>query len=260
MVVIERLFSTTKIGDLQEHIMELVEQQRIPDCNILVFWDGDEKAKTKVGKKLWDILSAETYSQTFDILSRPQLTQWIQAEIKTRASEGISSDAVQSIIQNSGSDMWYIHSLLDQLIAYTQGRHIELADVALFVDERVDDNIFNLVDALISQQKKQVYRMIREQYHKGEDAQYILAMIIRQVKILLQLRDLYDRDDSLRSDDIARRLKLHPFVVKKSLPFIKKYNSATLLALYEDLATIDIQTKTGQADQSLLLDVFVARV
>ena len=101
--------------------------------------------------------------------------------------------------------------------------------------------------------------MIREQYAKGEDAQFIFAMLIRQFRILLELRDLFDREDNLNSDVIAKQLGLHPFVVKKSLPFVKKYTLTELKRIYSSLLDMDIETKTGQGDQSVLLDVFVGR-
>ena len=58
---------------------------------------------------------------------------------------------------------------------------------------------------------------------------------------------------------MAKKLELHPFVVKKSLPFVKRYSLAEFKAVYDELLMIDIQTKTGQGDQSLLLDIFVGK-
>ena len=98
---------------------------------------------------------------------------------------------------------------------------------------------------------------MREQYRLGKDPGYIFVMILRQFKILLELRDLYEREDKLTSDQIAKKLGLHPFVVKKSLPMIKRYTMAELKNIYQQLLDIDIKTKTGQGDQSLMLDLFV---
>jgi DNA polymerase-3 subunit delta len=85
-------------------------------------------------------------------------------------------------------------------------------------------------------------------------------MILRQFRILLELRDLFERDDAMRSDDLAKRLGLHPFVVKKTLPFIKRFTLTQLKTAYEQLLDFDIKTKTGQGDQSVLLDVLVGRL
>jgi len=168
--------------------------------------------------------------------------------------------ALEYLVKNIANDIWKLNSIIDQLISYKLEKEIELKDVELFLDEKIDDNIFNLVDALIAGQSKKVYQMIREQYRIGENPQFILSMILRQIKILLELRDLYDREDILSSDLLAKKLNLHPFVIKKSLPFVKKYNQNKLKNIYHKLLEIDIKTKTGQGDQSMLLDILVGKI
>ena len=74
------------------------------------------------------------------------------------------------------------------------------------------------------------------------------------------MRDLFNRQENITSDTMAKMLDLHPFVVKKSLPFIKKYSLDKLKDIYNQLLEIDIKTKTGLADQSLLIDLFVGKL
>ena len=128
------------------------------------------------------------------------------------------------------------------------------------MEETADDNIFNLVDAIVGKQPKKVYNMIGQQYKNGEDAHYIFAMMLRQFRILLELRDLCDRDGTAQSGALATKLGLHPFVVKKSLPLVKKYNLTELKEIYQRLLDFDIQTKTSGGDQKVLLDILVGRV
>ena len=128
------------------------------------------------------------------------------------------------------------------------------------MDEKVDDNIFNLADAIVGGQGKDVFEMMREQYDQGKDVLYLFAMILRQFRILLQIRDFFERDDNPQSDRIAKELGLHPFVVKKALPLAKRYSMKELQKIYSDLLDLDAKIKTGRGDQSVLLDVFVARL
>jgi DNA polymerase-3 subunit delta len=258
MVVLENVLSATGKKDLQEEILSRIKEKRIPESNVVLFWEGEGKTKTDVSKKLHEVLSKEKFAQEFRELAGVQLSSWIRQEIEARGGI-IDSQALSYMSTHVGGNMWSLNSLVDQLTNYTSSK-ITLGDVQLFLEEKFDDNIFNLVDAIVGKQPKQVFRMIQEQYSKGEDAQFIFAMILRQIRILVELRDLFEREDNLQSDAIAKRLNLHPFVVKKSLPLIKRYTLLQLQYIYQKLLELDIKTKTGQGGQSLLLDVLVGRI
>lgn len=257
MVVLERCLSATKKQELQEEILTRIQGNTFPQSNVLVFWEDGAKPKTKIAKELFGLLVKEKFSQNFELLKGSQLLTWIKSEVESRGGV-IETSALQYLALNIGSDMWRLNSLIDQLVSYNI--QITLASVQVFLEEKVDDNIFNLVDAIVARQPKKVYSMIREQYAKGEDAQFIFAMLIRQFRILLELRDIFDRENNSNSDVLAKKLGIHPFVVKKSLPFVKRYSFEELKNIYSQLLTIDIETKTGQGDQSVLLDVFVGRI
>ncbi len=259
MIVLENLLSAAKKDGLQEEILKRIEEKKLPDSTVYVFWENWSKTKTNTAKKLFNRLYKEKFAQKFETYTGAKLTAWTAEEIKNQGGK-ISRTALDYLTQNTGADMWRLNSLIAQLINYRQGKEIQIADINLFIEEKVDDNIFNLVDAIVARQTKQVYQMIQEQYRLGKDSSYVFSMILRQFRILLEMRDLFEREDSVSSDILAKKLELHPYVVKKSLPFVKKYTMIDLKCIYQELLNLDINTKTGQGDQSLLLDVFVSKV
>lgn len=256
MVVIEGLLES-KHKEFMGEILERIEDGKLPESNVVVFWEGNDKFKTKNAKALLDRLGQEKFAQHYELLEGSTLSTWVGSEVAERGG-AIDRQSVQYLVQHVGNDMWRLHSLIDQLVSYKTS--IALADVQLFLDEKADDNIFNLVDAIIGGKTKQVYKMIQQQYAIGEDAQYIFAMLLRQFRILLELRDLHERGELGPSDAVAKELGHHPFVVKKSLPLVKKYSMSQLKLAYNGLLEMDVKTKTGQADQQLLIDMFVATV
>lgn len=258
MVVLKN-FLLSKDTIAQENLLEQIKNKRIPETNIIIFWEGTDSYKTKNAKKLLEVLSQEKYSQKFDELTGIALGQWINARIKERGGK-ISGEASQFLVLHGNKDLWMLSSLIDQLVCYVKDREISLGDVQVFLDEKVDDSIFNLVDAIVSKQEKQVYKMIQEQYRRGEDTQFIFSMILRQFRIMLELRDLFEKQDKISSDMLAQKLGLHPFVVKKTLPFVRNYNMEKLKIIYKQLLDMDVQTKTGYGDSKLLLDLLVGKI
>ncbi|MCX6781807.1 MAG: DNA polymerase III subunit delta [Candidatus Magasanikbacteria bacterium] len=257
MVVIQNLLSA-KDKDFLERVRELVEGNKIPDTNVAVVWQGEPIGKSGEAKKLQEILAKGKFAYEFVAMSQAELTKWIIKEMKERGGK-IDARAA-SILATDAGDVWLLNSLIDQLVAFKNGAEIGTADVRLFIDEKVDDNIFNMVDAIISGNKKLAFKLINEQRRLGEDESYLFAMIMRQFKILLQMRDLWEREDNLTSDVMAKKMKLHPFVAKKSMPIVRKFTMTDLRRAYDELLEIDVKTKTGLADQAVLIDFFVGKL
>jgi DNA polymerase III subunit delta len=258
MVVLENLL-VSKNKELRADILKRVEEKTLPETNIIIFWEGNDKFRTKDAKTFMARLVKEKYVQLFDELFGAKLSGWIAGEVVSREGK-INNSAINYLSQHVGGDMWRLNTIIDQLIVYRSGEDIRVEDVELFLEQKVDDNIFNLVDAIVGGRTEKVFGMIQEQYRQGKDPLYVFAMILRQFRILIELRDLFDRDSSMQSNVMAKKLGIHPFVVKKSFPFVQRYDMGKLKNIYKQLLEFDIQTKTGQGDPLVLLDVFVGKV
>lgn len=258
MVVIQNILSN-KDTDLLESFIEGIKGKKIPEKNVIVFWQGEPVGKSKLAQELQKILAKEQWAKEFASLIGVKLNSWIKTEVAERGG-AIGQTAIAYLAQNTGKDTWYANSLIDQLVAYANGKEISLADAQLFLEEKTDDNIFNMVDAIVAGNRKLAFKLIEEQRRLGEEEGHLFGMILRQFRILISLRDLFNRQENITSDQMAKMLDLHPFVVKKSMPFIKKYSLDKLKDVYKQLLEIDIKTKTGQADQSLLIDLFVGKL
>ena len=255
MVVLDNCISVMP-DDFLTMLTQKINDNAIPASTVLVFWESGDVFKKKTQKTLATLLAKQPYSQKFDHLNGLQLVHWVVEETKKRGGE-IYQSAAQLLVDGVGSDMWRISGIIDQLIAYCSGNSITIKEVHLFVEKSYDDSIFTLVDSIITKNPKKVFGMLRQQYSNGKDATYVFAMVLRQVKILLQMRDVFEQEDTLQSAALAKRLSLHPFVVKKTLPIMRKHTMTRLVALHKALLGVDIGIKTGAGDPKLLVDVFV---
>lgn len=258
MVIIKNILST-KDAEVLESFVGGIKENKIPEKNVIIFWQGETLGKSKMAQELQKTLAKEKWAKEFPALVGASMAAWIKTEVVNRGGS-IANVAATYLSQNIGKDTWYANSLIDQLLAYAHKKEISLADVQIFLEEKTDDNIFNMVDAIVAGNKKAAFKMLTEQRRLGEEEGYIFSMILRQFRILISMRDLFNRQENISSDEIAKLLSLHPFVAKKSLPLIKKYSLDKLKNMYTQLLEIDIKTKTGFADQSWLIDVLVGKL
>lgn len=262
MIVIEHLLSA-KVSELQEAVLQRMEEKKLPESNVIILWEDVDSFKTKLAKAFAERLAKEPFSQRFDALTGIKLQEWIESEVTRRG--GTIEKNVAPFLANYGSDdLWFVSTVIDQLIAYAiengKPRPITTSDVRLFVPEAVSDEIFPLVDAIVAGRGQTVFAEIHEQYRKGEDVQYLFAMVLRQFRILLELRDMLEREDMMTSDVAAKRTGIHPFVVKKSWPLVKQFTVAELRQIYHEFLVLDEQIKTTGMDDQVLFDVLVGRV
>ncbi|MCF6276991.1 MAG: DNA polymerase III subunit delta [Candidatus Magasanikbacteria bacterium] len=258
MIVLENFFAANqdKLFELfAEHLKKGFFDKE--SKNVVVIWDGLDTVKKKVAKNLMSLLVKQPYTRKFDVLKSNELGGWIAKEAQSRGG-AINWSASNKLAKNS-IDMWQASSLLDQLLDYKDGEEITDKDVDLFVAEKADDNIFNLIDSILNKNSKNAYAMIRQQYKKGENTLYIFAMLLRQCRILLEIKDFVERNGQVNSKSLAVTLKMHPYVAQKSLSTANNYSLDTLKNFYSELLDFDIKIKTGQVDQSLLLDVLVGK-
>ncbi len=258
LVVVENVLSISDKEFLEE-LIGRIKEKRIPDSNVVIFWQGEKFGKVKEIKELDAVLKKEKYNQEFALLEGAALSAWIAAEIKKRNGK-ISNPAISYLAQNTTGDIWYLMSLIDQLTAYASGEEIGLSQVNLFLDEKVDDNVFNMVEAVVNGNKKQAFKLLEEQRRLGEDNFKIFSLIVWQFRILLSARSLFEASENMSSDAMAKELSVHPFVLKKNLAFIKRYNKKQLSDIYAQLLDMDFKAKTGQADLGLSLDLLINRI
>jgi DNA polymerase III subunit delta len=258
MIVLKNPLSSSN-KEFLEKLSEIIKENKLPETNVAIIWQAEAIGKTNEAKKLAEILKKQKYAYEFPAMDRNELVSWIVKEVAARGAS-IDRMATQKIADDIGRDMWLVNSVIDQLVAYKKGGEIRSADVALFAEEKIEDNIFNLVDAIVAGNKKLAFKLLDDERKSGEDDAFIFSMMLRQFKILVQMRDLWEREDNLTSDQIAKTLGLHPFVAKKSLPQVRRYGLGDLQRAYDGLLDVDVGLKTGLAKYDLLVDLFVGKM
>lgn len=258
LVVVENMLSSSD-KELLAEIIERLEKKTLPESTVIIFWQGAAHSKVKEAKELHAMLLKEKFVSEFELLAGEKLMQWVHKEVQDRGGS-IEPAAENRLVASCAGDMWQLQFLVHQLSAFKNGSAITVADVQEFVNEKVDDNVFAMVEALVAGNREQCYKLLGEQRRQGEEEIKLFGLIVWQFRTLISVSDLLARESNLTSDVIASRLKLHPFVAKKNMASARRYSLAKLEVLYKEMVAMDEQIKTGEADPALVLDLFIAKV
>ena len=267
LVIVDSLLSHLASGgkkrsEAQKEYLEGVLHylDQIPETTDLVLMDeGPMKRGHPLHGKLQSLVkSKQAHIELCDLMRGSELVRWIEARIRAKGGQ-ITRDTTQELIRTVGDNLRLLDQELEKLVAYTAGkRPILPEDVQLLVPQARRERIWDMVDALGERRERQAIASLHRLLDDGEHPLYVLAMIVRQYRILLQVKDLTAR--GLRSSAIAKELKLRDFVVEKMVRQARRYSLPQLEAIYAQLLATDLAIKTGQMDAVLALDVLVAEL
>lgn len=232
----------------------------VPDGTELVFWDdlsSDAAAKKKVVKAIEKSKLAETLA--FDALVGPSLAKWVKDET-ARLGASIAAPAVERLVTNAGNDLWRLHSEIEKLVAFRGGEEIRTEDVDTLVTGTSEEDIFGIMDALSARDTAKASRMIRRQVDSGLEEPYVLAMLVRQARILTQVRSYVSQSPRTTREEVGNALGLHPFVAQKAMAAAHAFAPSLLLALMTELFEADRAVKTGRLSPGGAIEKILATV
>jgi len=92
----------------------------------------------------------------------------------------------------------------------------------------------------------------------GQAPLYLLRMMTRQFRILLQVKELLRKGTV--AEDMRSLLGLHPYVLEKATSQAHNFSNSQLETIYHQLLELDVAAKTGAMEDRLALNVFVTEV
>lgn len=260
LVVIENIFKNKKekiFSELTDYLKKFTDS----NDNIIIFRDEavgpPDKALKTDAKKLFTFLSKQPYVQELNILNNSQLLTFIKKELDRYQKTMIGSAAAR-LINLTGGNTWLIASEVKKLADRSSEPLITEEMVKEMVVGSFSEDIFALTDALSSKNKALALKLLEEQYAAGLSDEYLLTMLIRQFKILLQVKDALE--NKISPNDLAIKLKIHPFVAKKSAFQCKNFSLETLKSCLNRLVALDFGNKTSQSDIKTELTLLISEL
>jgi DNA polymerase-3 subunit delta len=183
-----------------------------------------------------------------------QLPGWIHRCARDKGG-ALSTEATAMLAALVGPDLRLLDSEIEKLLLYAEGRQVTTRDVSLLVSRASETKIFDLVDCIGLRETDKALRLLRRMLAERVEPMYLLAMLARQVRILMQVKELGARD--LTEPEIAKKLALHPFVVKKGLAQSRRFSLEQLETAHQRLIDADLAIKTGEQEANLSLDLLV---
>lgn len=233
-------------------LAEYVSQ--LPPTTTLALVDG----KLSPANPLLRELSSKAEVREFAPLKGVRLERWIQRRMDKLGGE-ISPRAIRLLAELIDGNLWILSQELEKLSLYAPGRRIGEEEVRELVSYAREPGIFALADAIVGRNLKRASRLLQEFFAEGAAPPYLLYMITRQFRLVIQARELISR--GLSAEETSRSLGLtSDYLLQKVTEQAGKYSMERLEEAYRRLLDADVALKTGRLSGELALELLVTEI
>jgi DNA polymerase-3 subunit delta len=227
--------------------------KRMPPTTLLVLIDGEVKAGNRLMKSLAPLAKIKGFPQ----LNDRDLSDWVQGRIKVGGGN-ISPAALKLLVGLVGADLWVMSGEIDKLLAYGSGEVITEDNVKQLTCYAREANIFALVDAILEGRRSQAQQLLHRLLRDGASPTYILAMITRQLRLIVIAKDLGRKKSQPGIPDILEAVS--NYSLDKAAKQAKAFTLERIKKAYDKLLETDVAIKTGKYEGDLALDLLVVEL
>lgn len=171
----------------------------------------------------------------------------------------INNGDVVYFINRVGNNINNVANELDKLMLYKiNDKIINRNDIDLLTVENIDDSIYDLVNCILKNDNEKAIKLYNNFIDNGMDVNQIVAIIAAQIRLLYQVKRLYNSGKS--NDEIAKILEFKSvYRVKYLLNDSYYYSESDLVKYLSKLADIDNAIKTSNGDGNMLMQLFIVK-
>lgn len=250
MIVIENATFLSSKNTTKYDIQGFIDRSTNDESVILVFCCPSDKLDTR--KKVVKELVSKSTVYPCIALDEKSLPGYINEELK-KLNLKMDRDAIKWFSARAGFDALRIEQELIKFKTFND--HITLKDVQdLMVCEPLND-VFKMVDALFERHALRLLAYYRNFRKLNMEPVAINGLLSGQIRFLFQVRVLMDQGNS--KEEIARRLKAHPYRVQINMQRAYNFTSDELLEKLSILAKLDQDMKMGLVDKDEGFEQFI---
>jgi len=225
----------------------------IPETTCLIFCEDEVDKRGRLYKAVTKAGAAAEYQHP----DGDTLTKWVLGKV-SKEKKKISEAALHAFLLRCGDDLEYVSNELDKLFCYTLERDcITPEDVAAVCSGQMTDDIFDMVNAFSVHDTRKAFSLYYRLLEKKESPYHIMFLVVRQLNILLQIKDL--REQGFDVNTIAARLGMRDWLVRKNLPQANSFTMERLTSALRDGVAAEEAFKTGRMDERSAVELFLAR-
>ncbi len=251
LIVLDGLLGAWKKEDKEKFEKVIGE---IPETTIVLFYENEKLDSRNSLLKHFRKENIKNH-QAMDEL---KLNAWMAVKFQ-ETGYIVEPQALKALTTMTGSNTRQIYNEIGKLMAYRfEEKKITADDVRELTIAHENTNIFDFTGALARKDLKTAQKILKNIFDSGKETYIILSLIAGQFRNLLALK--IAREEKISSDEVAEKLKIHPYPLKLAGQQLHHFTMERLKEIYSLIAATDLAIKTGEMEERLALDLLVVKI
>jgi|GEM_PF-1916544 DNA polymerase-3 subunit delta len=238
----------------RKQLLEYLKSPSEGTCHILTSFKLDRKSS------FYKEMEASLPVYCFDQLKAEALVAWVAARAKELGYK-ITLPAVQVLTEISGQSLGLLEQELMKIASFldSQGRkEITEGDVKILAGSTNEVGGFELAESLARKELKQSLRLYGKMLLLGEDPVRMLASINYKFNVIWRVYLL--QQEGTAPEEMARRLRMSPYMIRPSLTLASKRNLSQYLRSFGWLYHAEHRLKSGRGDPKSIMQRLIYKL
>jgi len=227
----------------------------MPEYTHLVFITADKADKRR---KIYKALEACGAVVDLSPLKARDVRPWVMDKLAEMGRK-MAPDAIEYLLAAVGMmpqiSLGFIDLELEKVALYSKKQVISRQELTEIMSAVPEVSVFTMIEALSQKQVGRALALLGEQFIAGESAIKLMALLVRQVRMLWSARELVAK--GYGSDQIAGELGVPPFVGEKLVRQCRAFSPTKLRQAMVALADADQDLKSGRTDKFVLERIII---
>ncbi|WXR61128.1 DNA polymerase III subunit delta [Peptostreptococcaceae bacterium AGR-M142] len=252
--------SNSKFISKDEEEILLNYLKNIPKETIIIFLSYFRVDKRK---KFFKDLKKISKELDCEKLKDDELFSWVKKKFKENKINIDNSNLIyfiknqDYIDKDSQKTLYDLENEIKKIKDFVQDSEVTKEIIDKLIPKKSDTDIFKFVDAIGNKNPNLALKSLNDMIEDGKSPLIILAMVSRQFRLILQVKELSSYGYSNKV--IGQKLSLHIFVVSKVLKQSSNFTADIILKIINECLEIDYSIKTGLIKDKIALELLISK-
>lgn len=264
LVILDQLLDVTTakkraISDDDLKRLEVYLEAPLETTKLIILAPGKLDSKRRIVK----LLKRDGHILEASEPKEAELRQYFKKQVQALGLT-MDSASLEALLVKSHFDFSQISQNLALLKAYKGSGQISQVDIDVAIPKSLQDNIFDLTQLVLAGKIELARELVKDLRLQGEDEVKLIAIMLNQLRLFLQLRLLQNQGKSENqlgsalSDVLGR--SVNPYQVKYALRDSRNMPTQRLQKAIKCLIETDYHIKSGLNDKTYLFEVALLKI